>query len=267
MPHNSSTGLSSTRYSTSPQSTLSPAAGQLGVRPAGVVDRGERRAVRPRPVGQGPVLGDRGRQLALLHRRGARRRRLRGRGRLLATGQHDDRAGGGYGNQDGRARQHAAFPPHPWPPAASPKRERHFCVAALRMVMPPGLFDGWDASRVDEGLTIGGVRKVLHAVLAHALGEPEGCRLLLRASLCHSRRPVAPEPCTRRRPSSTLRGSRRSQDEVALRVRVREVGDAVVPACTRRTSPPCPDRWRSWYRRCRCCWRCRSRKVRSNSPR
>ena len=40
--------------------------------------------------------------------------------------------------------------------------------------MPPGLFGGWDPIRVDEGLTVGGVREVLHAVVADALGEPRG---------------------------------------------------------------------------------------------
>jgi hypothetical protein len=29
---------------------------------------------------------------------------------------------------------------HPWPPAASPKTLRHFCIAALRMVMPFAVF-------------------------------------------------------------------------------------------------------------------------------
>ena len=33
--------------------------------------------------------------------------------------------------------------------------------------------------RVDEGLTVDGIRKVGHAVRADALGEPEGRRLLL----------------------------------------------------------------------------------------
>ena len=97
--------------------------GQLGVRPAGVVDRGERRAVRPRPVGQGPVLGDRGRQLALLHRRGVRRRRLRGRGRLLVTGQHDHPADDGDGDHDGRAGQHPALRASPLAPRC-PSQDR-----------------------------------------------------------------------------------------------------------------------------------------------
>src|SRR4029453_18788831 len=37
---------------------------------------------------------------------------------------------------------------------------------------------GWDSSPVDDGRAIDGVRKVLHAVLADAVGELEGGRLL-----------------------------------------------------------------------------------------
>src|ERR1700704_2460942 len=47
---------------------------------------------------------------------------------------------------------------------------------------------GWDSIRVDEGPIWGGVREVLHAVVADALGELEGRLLLLGAPL------VAPEP-------------------------------------------------------------------------
>src|SRR4029079_4300267 len=43
---------------------------------------------------------------------------------------------------------------------------------------------GGNATRVDERLTVDRVRKVLHAVLAYALGEREALLLLLGAPLC-----------------------------------------------------------------------------------
>src|SRR5207302_10850505 len=46
---------------------------------------------------------------------------------------------------------------------------------------------GRDSSRIDEGLTVDRVRKVLHAVLADALGELDGRRLLGGAQLCATR--------------------------------------------------------------------------------
>src|ERR1700680_1560299 len=47
----------------------------------------------------------------------------------------------------------------------------------------------WDLIRIDEWRIRSGVWEVLHAVVAHALGELEGRRLLLRApGLAH-------EPC------------------------------------------------------------------------
>jgi hypothetical protein len=70
--------------------------GQRCVRPARLVDDGVRRAVRSRPVTQGPVEGDDGRERPALHR-GRARRRLRGRARLgpAATGRR------GEGGQQG----------------------------------------------------------------------------------------------------------------------------------------------------------------------
>src|SRR4051812_30182426 len=47
-----------------------------------------------------------------------------------------------------------------------------------------GLVAGWDLVRVDDGLAVDGVREVLHAVVANALGEPRGHRLLLGSPLC-----------------------------------------------------------------------------------
>ena len=65
--------------------------GQLGVCPAGLVDHGVRRAVRSRPIGQGPRLGDHRRERPLLHLRGVHRQLLCGRGRLLGAGRHEPR--------------------------------------------------------------------------------------------------------------------------------------------------------------------------------
>src|SRR5262249_20072486 len=50
-----------------------------------------------------------------------------------------------------------------------------------------GSIGGWDSSRVDEGLTVDGVRKALDAVRANALGELEGRRQLLGAKGCAKR--------------------------------------------------------------------------------
>ena len=71
----------------------------------------------------------------------------------------------------------------PLTPAAAAK-SRHFCIAALRMLMPPGRCRGWDSIRVDEGPIRGGVREVLHAVVADALGELEARRPAAGASPC-----------------------------------------------------------------------------------
>ena len=60
---------------------------------------------------------------------------------------------------------------------------RHFCIAALSMVIPP--FVAADGIRFvsTRGPSVGGVREVLHAVVAHALGELEARLLLLGAPL------------------------------------------------------------------------------------
>ena len=109
--------------------------------------------------------------------------------------------------------------------------------------MPPGPVGGWDLGRVDEGLTVDGVGEVLHAVVAHALGEPEGGRLLLRAPLSAQRARwlqvlarvdgLLPHRGAHDRSRRRTRPSRPGPGSAGRRA----------PACTRRTSPPCPDRW------------------------
>src|SRR5581483_401215 len=99
----------------------------------------------------------------------------------------------------------------------------------------PGQIGGRDSIRVDERSVWNWVREILHAVLADALGELEGCLLLLGTAL------AAHEPrwfqvltradgllerrgvCVHRRPVRYL-----IDGELARRVRVRELGDAVV---------------------------------------
>src|SRR5262245_32329053 len=92
-----------------------------------------------------------------------------------------------------------------------------------------GLVGGWDLGRVDEGVAVGGVWKVIHAVVAHALGEPEGRRLLLRA-------PLSTQGARWLQVLARIDGLRPHRgahtdpiDELALRVRVWEVGDTVPP--------------------------------------
>src|SRR5919201_2301181 len=88
---------------------------------------------------------------------------------------------------------------------------------------------GWDLVRVDEGLAVDGVREVLHPVVADALGEPEGRRLLLGAPL--------PGQCARwlqvLAGGGGLRPHRRGHAdpvlELVLLVRVWEVADAMSP--------------------------------------
>src|SRR4029453_13647143 len=93
---------------------------------------------------------------------------------------------------------------------------------------------GWDSTRVNEGIVSGGIRKVLHAVLAYALGELEGSVLLLGAPL------VAREPRRLQIPAGAeclleRRGARvhrravrhRIDGQRARRVRVRERADTV----------------------------------------
>jgi hypothetical protein len=55
-------------------------------------------------------------------------------------------------------------------------------IAALRMVMPPGWFED-GILYVLMRAAVDGVREVLHAVVADALGEPEARRLLLGGAL------------------------------------------------------------------------------------
>src|SRR5439155_22859580 len=92
-----------------------------------------------------------------------------------------------------------------------------------------GLVGGWDLGRVDEGVAIDGVRKILHAVLANALGEPEGRRLLLRAPLSTQRARWL-QVLARVDGLPPHRGGHIDpKGRLALRVRVWEVGDAVAP--------------------------------------
>src|SRR5262249_3370176 len=60
------------------------------------------------------------------------------RGARPAAGQRDHHADG---DQHDGAGQHPALPSHFWPPAASFRIPPHACVAALRIVMPPGLLE------------------------------------------------------------------------------------------------------------------------------
>src|SRR5262249_12988062 len=107
----------------------------------------------------------------------------------------------------------------------------HRGVQSAHTTVPIG---GWDSIRVDERRIWVGVREVLHAVVADALGELEGRLLLLGAPL------VAREPrwlqvlthadCLRAR--RAVRVQRRAvryriDCQLARRVRVRELPDAV----------------------------------------
>src|SRR4029453_16698395 len=89
---------------------------------------------------------------------------------------------------------------------------------------------GWDSSRVDEGLAIDGVRKVLHAVLSDALSELEGRRQLLGALVCAKRArwlqllTGAEGLCPHRGAHTDPKGGK-----LARRLRVREIGVSVLP--------------------------------------
>src|SRR5439155_25944733 len=87
---------------------------------------------------------------------------------------------------------------------------------------------GRDASRIDEGLTVDGVRKVLHAVLADALGELEGRRLLRGSQLCAQRARWL-QGFARGAGLLPHRGAHTDpiRRELARRVRVWKVADAV----------------------------------------
>src|SRR4051794_21802450 len=90
-----------------------------------------------------------------------------------------------------------------------------------------GAVGGRDLIRVDEGLTIGGIWKVGHAVRANALGEPQRRRLLLGAALCAQRsrwlQRLAGVDGAREHPGTHID----AEVEVARRIRIREVRDAV----------------------------------------
>ena len=95
--------------------------------------------------------------------------------------------------------------------------------------MPPG--------RLDEGILVVSMRgspltgsgKSFTPCSRTQSANLRRVRLLLRAPLRHSRRPAAPGPCTHQRPAATRGAHIDPEDVVALRVRVREVGDAVRP--------------------------------------
>ena len=149
----------------------------------------------PRPVGQGSGPGDQRRELSQLHLLGVRRRRLGARGRAIRSRQHDDGA-----DPPRPARPRRPAPTSSASPLAS-RRQFQDAAALVRRGIenrhPAGLVGGRDFGRVDQRLTVGGVRKVLHAVFANTLGEPQARRLLLGRSASRSARPAAPGPCRR----------------------------------------------------------------------
>ena len=95
--------------------------------------------------------------------------------------------------------------------------------------MPPRLVGGRDLVRVDEGLAVDGVREVLHAVVADALGEPEARRLLLGGPLRGQRARWLQVLAGGGGLLPHRGGHADPVLEVVLRVRVREVADAVRP--------------------------------------
>src|SRR5262249_11849771 len=97
-----------------------------------------------------------------------------------------------------------------------------------------GRIRGWDSTRVDEGVTGAGIRKVLHAVVAYALSEPESGLLLLGTPLvaCEPRRLqllARAEGLLDRRGVRVHRRAvrHRFDGQRARRVRVRERADTV----------------------------------------
>src|SRR2546426_11129941 len=90
------------------------------------------------------------------------------------------------------------------------------------------LVGGRDSIRIDEGLTVAGVRKVLHAVLADALGELEG-RRLLRGSQFGAQRARWLQGLARGNGLPPHRGAHTDpiRRELARRVWVWKVADAV----------------------------------------
>ena len=157
--------------------------GQLGVCPAGLVDHRVRRAIRSRPIGQRPGLGDHRRERPLLHLRSVHRRLLCGRGCWL-----------GAGHRRPRRRSRPRRPGRPLRPAptssASPLAPAAAATDRGTSASRRGECSSRRVAAADgirfvstRGLTMDGVRKVRHAVRADALGELEGRRLLLGAPL------------------------------------------------------------------------------------
>src|SRR5262249_49093766 len=92
------------------------------------------------------------------------------------------------------------------------------------------LVGGRDSSRVDDGLTVDGVRKVLDAVRADALGELEGRRQLLGAQVC-AKRARRLQLLTRAERLCPHRGAHTDPKagKLARGLRVREIGVSVLP--------------------------------------
>src|SRR3954452_21315042 len=137
-----------------------------------------------------------------------------------------------------RPRRRPPRPARPPPPApisfASPLASRCQIQDTAALVRrgienghTTGLIGGRDLGRVDQGLTVDGVREVLDAVVANTLGEPQARRLLLDG-------PLSTQRARRLERLARIDGLREhlladvdAKVVVALRARVWEVGDAV----------------------------------------
>src|SRR5262249_11035595 len=133
---------------------------------------------------------------------GIHRRRLRRLGCLVAIGHGDHAAGGGCRSQDDRCNQQPSPPPHPpgppWPPTTSATRWPHLRIAALRMVIPPGLLEdgirvvstmGWPLTGSGKSFTpFARMHRANSRAADNCLGlrcalkEPGGCSSLHAAS-------------------------------------------------------------------------------------
>ena len=198
--------------------------------PAGLVDHGVRRAVRARPIGQDPALGDHRRERPPLHLRGVRRRLRCGPGLLLRAGHDEQAAGDDHGSQDARCGQHPRLPPHRVTPAAAP-RPRHFCIAAWRMLSPPGALADGIRFVSTRGWPLTGSGKSFTPFSRMHCGELEGPRLLRGAPLA-AREPRRLQVLARAHGLLERRGARVQRravrylidGELARRARVRELG-------------------------------------------
>ena len=170
-------------------------------------------------------------------------------------------------NQDGRSGQHPRLPHH-WPPVtpAAAAKSRHFCIAALRMLIPP--FVAADGIRfvstrgpsgVGSGKSFTPLSRMHWANLRAAvllLGaplvarEPRWLQVLARA-----------DGLLERRGCSCPATSRSRSDRWSSSPDASGSGNSLTPLSRMHSAnfTACPERWRC------CCCRCRPR--RAHSPR